>query len=154
MGDEDILKQVQTIFKDSLPTIKSTDAISNVERIPNVKLISVKYGFPAIGILDGGENTEGGASASLVTEIVIIAVYVNVLGDQEKCIDEARVIVKNCIAELRKKEHYRTGGAFAGYSRAFCPKKSEMKTVYTANDLNPVLLKLARIEFKKQEVNN
>jgi hypothetical protein len=155
MADEnDILNQVQTVFNANLTTLKSTEPISNVEKIPNVKMISVKYGFPAAGILDGGENTDSGASVSLVTEIVIIAVYVKVLGDQEKCMDEAREIVKNCITELRKKEHYRTGGAFSGYSRASCPKISEIKTVYTADDLNPVLLKLARIEFKKQEVQN
>ena len=151
MTDEnDILNQVQTILKDASPVLKYRHNISNVEKIPDVKMISVKYGFPAIGIMDGGENTDFGASTSLVTEIVIIAVYVDVLGDQEECMDEARVIVKNCIDELRKTEHFRTGGAFAGYSRASCPKISEIKTVYTADDMNPVLLKLARIQFKKQ----
>lgn len=153
IDENDILNQVQIVFKTSLHTLKSTDTISNVEKIPNHKMISLKYGFPAIGILDGGKNTDFGASSSLVTEIVIIAVYVNVLGDQEKCMDEARAIVKNCIAELRKKEHFQTGGAFAGYCRASCPKISDMKTIYTADAMNPVLLKVIRVEFKKQEVN-
>lgn len=151
---EDILKQVQTVLKASLSAIKYTHPIRNVERIPGVKMISLQYGFPAIGILDGGEIKEGKASSIIVTEIVHIAVYVDVLGDQEKCMDEAREILENVITELRKNEHYRTGGAFAGYSRAYGPRISEMKTAYTAEDLNPVLLKLARIEFKKQEVNN
>ena len=154
MADENgIVNKVKLVLKASLTTLKSKDTITNIEKIPDLKMISVKYGFPAIGILDGGENTDFGASSSLVTEIVPIAVYVNVLGDNEECMDEVRVIVENCVAELKKKEHYRTGGAFLGYSRASCPKKSKIETVYTADDLNPVLLKLARIEFKKQEVN-
>ena len=149
----DILISVQNVLKAALSSIKATHTIRNCERIADIRNIAVKYSFPAIGILDGGERTQGGATAKLVTEIVNLAIYVDVLGDQEKSMDEAREIVNNAVAELRKKDHYRTGGAFAGYSRAFCPQKSEMKKVYTADDLNPLLLKLIRIEFTTQEVN-
>jgi hypothetical protein len=148
----DLLKQVQTVFKAALPSLKNSLAIKNVERIPDVKAISVKYDFPAVGILDGGESNDLGASVSLNTEIVLIAVYVKILGDQENCIEEVRAIIDNCIAELRRKEHYRAGGAFEGYTRAWCGKKSEIKQVFNSEDYSPLLLKLARIEFKKQEV--
>lgn len=148
----DVLKQIQTVLKAALTGLKESHPITNVERIPDVKAISYKYDFPAIGILDGGEISDLGASVSLNTETVIIAVYVKVLGDQEKCIDEVRAIINNCIAELRKQEHYRTGGAFAGYSRAWCSKKSEIKLLFESDGPLILITKLARIEFKKQEV--
>ncbi len=148
----DLLKQVQTVFKAALPSLKYNLAIKNVERIPDVKAISVKYGFPAIGILDGGEIIEIGASVSHNTQVIIIATYVNALGDQENCIDGLRAIIDNCISELRKKEYYRTGGAFEGYTRAWCSKKSEIKLLFEENGPLILITKLARIEFKKQEV--
>ena len=148
----DILKEAQEVLKGAIIDIKHTHSIMNVERIPDIKAISLKYGLPAIGIMDGGETNDPGASVSLKTQVVIIAVYVQVLGDQQKCIEEVRAIIDNCIAELRKKEHYRTSQAFEGFSRAWCAKKSEIKQVFNSKDESPLLLKLARIEFKIQEV--
>lgn len=148
----DILIQVQTVLKAALQSLKYSNPIRNVERVPDVKAISNKFDFPAIGIMDGGEILDLGASVSFNTQAVIIAVYVKVLGDQEKCIEEVRAIIDNCISELRKKEHYWTGGAFAGYSRAWCSKKSEIKLLFESDGPLILLTKLARIEFKKQEV--
>jgi hypothetical protein len=148
----DLLTQVQTVFKAALPSLKFTFALNNVERIPDVKAISIEYDFPAIGIMDGGETIEIGASVSHNTVVIIIAVYVKALKDNEKCIEEVRAIIDNCIVELRKKEHYRTAGAFEGFTRAWCNKKSEIKLLFENDGPLILITKLARIEFKKQEV--
>jgi len=147
----DLLKSVQTVLKAALNTIKYSNRILNVERIPDVKALSIKYGFPAVGILDGGETNVLRQTTILKTETVSVAIYVKVIGDQEKCIEELRAIIGNCIFEIRKKEHYRSGGAFEGYSRAWCRAQSEIKQVFCNNDYSPLLLKLSLIDFIKQE---
>jgi len=151
--EQDLLNRTQAVLKAATHNLKYTQAIRNIERIPDIKAISLKYDLPAIGILDGGQKNEKGASVTLKTETVIIAVYVKVLGDQETCIDEIRQIIIKCVTELRKKEHYIGGGSFVGYTRAWCEKQGEIKQIYKAEDYSPLLLKLARIEFTKQEIN-
>ena len=104
--------------------------------------------------MDGGHDTDRtGASVKLKTEFVIIAIYVEVLGDSEKCIDETRAIHDKAIFQIREKENYRTGAVFEGYSRAFNPKSGETKLIFTDQD-RPVIVKLAKVEFTKKEVQN
>lgn len=156
MPDIDIIPTVQNYLKANKSTLKfkSNRPIKHFERVADYRAFSTQYGFPAIGILDGGHNTfRDGASVKLKTEFVIIAIYVEVLGDPEKCIDETRAIHDKAIFQIREKENYFTGAVFDGYSRAFNPKSGETKLIFTDQD-RPVIVKLARVEFTKKEVQN
>lgn len=153
MPEVDLLNQVKTVLKADLNALKYSRTIMNVEKIPDAKVLSIRYGFPAIGIIDAGENDDYKASTLFSTEMVVIAVYVDVVGDHEKCMDEVRAVLKKCIARLREKELYRVGGAFAGYSRARCNKLSEIVWLWK-DDEKPLIMKLAKIGFTRQEVIN
>jgi len=152
MPDIDIIKSVQNFLEANKNLLKSDRAIKHFERVGNYRAISTQYGFPAIGVLDGGQDTATGASVKLKTEFVIIAIYVEVLGDPEECIDEVRAIHDKVIVQLRKKENTFTGGVFDGYSRPNNPKSGEIKMLFTDQD-RPLMIKLARVEFAKKEIN-
>jgi len=124
--------------------------INNIAIIPHVELMPLEKQFPAIGILDGGDQLTPGASEGLRKHHVFLAAYSQQIGERETAVLEVRTILETLIPLLENPQNFYQGAAFAGFNGCRYKKSSESRPlVYEQHDEQKsyIVIKLAIFEF-------
>jgi len=126
--------------------------INNIAIIPHVEMIPLESSFPAIGILDGGDQVIPGASEGLRKHLVFLAAYSQQIGERETAVLEARSIIETIRPLLENPENFYQEAAFAGFNGCRYKKSSEVRPlIYQQHDEEKsyVVIKLGIFEFKE-----
>lgn len=131
--------------------------IQNVSITPHVELLPLEAGYPAIGIMDGGDVVVQGASQGKRNHLVFISAYSHQVGERENAVLEARSIIETLIPLLENPENFYREAAFDGFNGCSYKKSSKsMPLIYTQHDEQKsyVVLKMADFEFSEIILNH
>ena len=145
----DLLLLTKNLLKDQLE-------LANINVIPHVELLPLESGFPAIGIMDGGDQVEPGASEGIRKHQVLIAVYDQVVGDRELSMLNIRTYlecIKNILEDI---ENFYSNGPMAGYNGCRYKRSSEsrpLQYIRNEDEKSYVVIKLGIFEFKETYIS-
>ncbi len=105
--------------------------------------------YPFVGVLDGGDKSQEGASEGLNQEIILVGSYEEVTGDSRSAVLAAKSRIRQIRTLLEAQENFFSTGAFSGYqgvnykgSSEGIPMKMKDSNLYLA-------VKLAKFEFTR-----
>jgi hypothetical protein len=137
----DLLTQILTLLQGKM-------TIANIAIIDDVDAIPLESGFPAIGIFDGGDEVEQGASESLDKQLIFFVVYAEVQGNTGETVLQVREICRYLRKHLTDPVNFETGGALEGFVQCRYLKSSKvMKMTQKGNDDSFIALKMPLYEF-------
>jgi hypothetical protein len=122
--------------------------IANIAIIDDVDAIPCEAGFPAVGIFDGGDEVERGASEGLRKHFVFLVIYAEVSGSAEDTVLAVRAICDEVKAILPAAENFETDGIFNRFAGCSYLKTSKVvKMTKKDSDDSFVAMKMPLYQF-------
>lgn len=139
--ETDLMVLVETFLGENLPC--TVGIIRKIDETPD------EIEYPFVGILDGGDKPEEGASEGMDREFIPLASYEEVTGNPREAVLAARARIREIRRLIKKPENFETTGAFSEYQSAAYKGSSEgiPATIRVSN--KDVAVKLGKFEFQK-----
>ena len=143
--ESDILELVTTFLSDS------QNSVNTVEIIPCVELYPKESGFPLIGVMDGGDILDEGASESLEKHLVFVVCYDQVTGDRSACVKSVRAKGRESRQLLENSAKFESGGALDEFN-SVSYKRSDNARVLEETEEEYTCFKTHVFEFRRRVV--
>jgi hypothetical protein len=139
--ETDLMELVETFLAENLPC--KVGIIRMIDETPQ------EIEYPFVGILDGGDNSQEGASEGMDREIILVVSYEEATGKPRESVLNAKSRIKQIRTLLEKPENFESPGAFSEYQGVSYKGSSEGIPAKIRDSNKDVAVKLGKFEFTR-----
>lgn len=141
MAETDLMELVETFLGENLSC--RVGIIRMIDETPK------EIEYPFVGIMDGGDNTQQGASEGIDREIILVVSYEEATGKPREAVLAAKSRIRQIRTLLEAPGNFFESGAFPGYQGVTYKGSSEGIPATIRDSNKDVAVKLGKFEFTR-----